>query len=161
MALSLDGSVGNLMSDRILLYPINEDGSVQADMKLPKSAQEICESMVPVYRGQGFVKPWIGYLAVQNGNIVGTCAFKAPLRAGKVEIACFTFPEYEGRGIGTEMVRRLVAITRDVAPDAVIAAQTTTEESPSTKILVKLQFRKLAEVAQTDDGPVWEWELVA
>jgi RimJ/RimL family protein N-acetyltransferase len=44
-----------------------------------------------------------GYLVLENDTIVGTYAFRSPPRNGEVEIAYFTFPEFEGRGFATEM----------------------------------------------------------
>jgi hypothetical protein len=38
--------------------------------------------------------------AIENGQLVGTCAFKTPPKNQQVEIAYFTFPGNEGRGGG-------------------------------------------------------------
>lgn len=49
---------------------------------------------------------WGAYLAVDAGTrlIVGTCAFKSrPSADGEIEIAYFTFEQFEGRGIATAM----------------------------------------------------------
>lgn len=54
-----------------------------------------------------------GYLVLETDTIVGTCAFRSPPRSGEVEIAYFTFPEFEGRGFTTEMARHLAGETRD------------------------------------------------
>ena len=62
------------MNDRIILYPIGEDGTVDGIVgtgtrhELSYVAKDICRSMVSMYQGLGFVKPWIGYLAMQNGQ---------------------------------------------------------------------------------------------
>ena len=47
---------------------------------------------------------WDGYLVVDEDSreVVGSCAFKtAPTDDGTVEIAYFTYPEFEGRGYAT------------------------------------------------------------
>ena len=49
--------------------------------------------------------PWVGYLAydVDANEIVGICTFKDMPEDGMVEIAFYTFPDYEGEGWGTAM----------------------------------------------------------
>ena len=58
--------------------------------------------------------PWLGYLAVKEDdrgiNSASTCAFNAPPDQGVVEIAYFTFPSFEGMGVGGAMVRGLLEI---------------------------------------------------
>ena len=74
----------------------------------------------------------IGYLALQDTNVVGTCAFTASPREGKVEIAYFTFPAFEGRGIGTAMARKLIQIARADVPAIIVTAQTLPRRNAST-----------------------------
>ena len=63
----------------------------------------ILPATADLYRSSGFAPPWIGYVAVSEGRAVGTCAFKCAPVEGRVEIAYFTFPEFEGRGLATAM----------------------------------------------------------
>lgn len=44
------------------------------------------------------------------GVAVGTCGFKSSPDQGRVEIAYFTFPDFEGRGLATAMAGELLAI---------------------------------------------------
>lgn len=46
----------------------------------------------------------------KGGRYVGACAFKSATTEIGVEIAYFTFPEFECKGIATQMARELVAI---------------------------------------------------
>ena len=39
--------------------------------------------------------PWTGYSIVRNGEILGQCAFKSKPINGKVEIAYYTFKQFE------------------------------------------------------------------
>jgi [ribosomal protein S5]-alanine N-acetyltransferase len=128
----------------------DEDGLVRA----------VAESMAGVYRTNGFVRPWIGYLAVEGQTPVGTCGFKSPPQAGRVEIAYFTFPGQEGRGVATAMAGELVHLAQQTDADLVVFAQTLPEENASTAVLKKLGFRLLGPVQHPEDGTVWEWELV-
>src|SRR5438093_730858 len=58
---------------------------------------------------------WGGYLTVDadSATVVGTCGFKSgPSATRSVEIAYFTFPEFEGRGLATAMAEKLIARSR-------------------------------------------------
>ena len=70
-----------------------------------------------------------GYLVLETDTIVGTCAFRSPPRSGEVEIAYFTFPEFEGRGFTTEMARHLIQIVKDTQSGTRIFAFTLPEKS--------------------------------
>jgi RimJ/RimL family protein N-acetyltransferase len=107
----------------------------------------------------GFVPPWIGYVATSAGHAVGTCAFKAAPADGRVEIAYFTFPEFEGRGIATAMATQLVALARAHRPGVIVAAQTLPERNASNAILEKLGFKRAGTAIDAEAGEVWEWRL--
>jgi len=126
---------------------------------LPEAALEALAGTAMLYRDTGFEPPWIGYVAVDEGAIVGTCAFKCAPCDGRVELAYFTFPGHEGRGIATRMCRELVSMARAAEPGVTIAAQTLPEPNASTRVLEKLGFRWHAEIDHPDDGRIWEWRL--
>jgi RimJ/RimL family protein N-acetyltransferase len=119
--------------------------------------RDIVLLMSALYAREGFVTPWIGYLALNDNSYVGMCAFKSPPNSNRVEIACQTFPEYQGRGIGTLMTKELIALARHAQPAVIIAAQTLPEKSASTAILEKNGFELFGELEHPDDGVVWEW----
>lgn len=124
---------------------------------LPEIAREVCAGTAALYQSVGFVPPWIGYLAVAGHTCVGTCAFKSPVQANRVEIAYFTFPEYEGRGYATRMAQALVRLAAEAAPGVLVLAQTLPAEGASTTILKKLGFELAQIVEHPEDGLVWEW----
>ncbi len=103
--------------------------------------------------------PWIGYLALEENQCVGTCAFKSPPQDNRVEIAHFTFPGHEEQGVATRMAQEFVQIAFEAVPELTIAAQTLPEESESSNVLKKLGFQFAAELEHPDDGKVWEWRL--
>lgn len=142
------------------LIGINIDGKPQELISLSEIAQEICKATSAIYQVSGFVPPWIGYLTVKDGELVGTCAFKTPPQNGRVEIAYFTFPDYEGKGIATNMASHLIEIARKNAEGIIVFAQTLPEENASTAILKKLGFQLIGEVIHPEDGRVWEWEIL-
>jgi ribosomal-protein-alanine N-acetyltransferase len=140
--------------------PIERDGTVRghADM-LPEVALDAVRATVHLYERVGFVEPWIGYLARAGDAVVGTCGFASPPAGGRVEIAYFTFPPFEGRGIATAMAAALVAVAERHRPPLVIAARTLPERGASHAILTKLGFRHVETLEHPEDGTVWEWQL--
>jgi RimJ/RimL family protein N-acetyltransferase len=141
------------------LLRIKRDGTVGFTGDLPAALREACAMTAAWYGSAGFAPPWTGYCAVRDGIPVGTCAFKSAPREDGVEIAYFTLPAFEGRGIATAMARALVDIARAAQPDIVVTAQTLPEENASTVILRKLGFARAGTAQDPDAGEVWEWHL--
>ena len=113
------------------------------------------------YEPAGSYPPWMGCLVLQEDTIVGTCAFRSPPRNGEVEIAYFTFPEFEGRGFATKMARHLIEIAQATVPGIRIFAFTLPEKNVSNRILGKLGFNFAGETRDEDDRVVWRWQLSA
>jgi [ribosomal protein S5]-alanine N-acetyltransferase len=128
---------------------------------LPAAALEVCSTTAALYRRTGFVPPWTGYLAVLGMEVVGTCAFAAPAANGQVEIAYYTFPAHEGRGVATAMAQKLVALARATDPRITVMAQTAAATNASNAILRKLGFAFAGAVPHAEEGEVWEWHLPA
>jgi [ribosomal protein S5]-alanine N-acetyltransferase len=122
-------------------------------------ARDVCHKTAGLYEPAGSYSPWMGYLVLENDIIVGTCAFRSPPRNGEVEIAYFTFPEFEGHGFATEMARQLIQIVKDTEPRTRIFAFTLPEKSASNRILQKLGFGFARETRDEDGLVVWRWEL--
>ncbi len=159
---------GNFAShpDSVALRPrpdlvrIDQDGVPEAfTQALSDAARGACMASAALYRTAGFVPPWVCYLCLVDGLCVGTCAFKSAPRGDQVEIAYFTFPEFEGRGYATAMAQRLIEMARAEVPAMVVVALTLPEENAATKVLRKLGFRLVGRVRHPEDGEVWEWEL--
>lgn len=143
------------------LLPIRADGTLaDTSLPVPAIAQEVVASFAQLYVPDS-IPPWLGYLAELDGVLVGSCAFKTPPREGAVEIAYFTFPENEGRGIATAMARELIALAHAADPSVCVFAQTLPRPSASTHILQRLGFVHTRDVQHPDDGLVWEWHLPA
>ena len=141
------------------LIEINESGTRPATIRPNAALEPVIEAMLGLYRREGFVRPWTGYIAVADATPLGTCGFKSPPVEGRVEIAYFTFPENEGNGIGTAMARELVRIAKGEDQSLTVIAQTLPKESASTGILKKVGFRRTGSVEHPEDGTVWEWEF--
>lgn len=104
---------------------------------------------------------WGGYLAVDVATnfVVGTCAYKgAPDGDATVEIAYFTFPNFERRGFATAMARELELQVRESEEVERIVAHTLPEESPATRVLRRLEYSQAGDITDPEDGPIWRWE---
>lgn len=131
-------------------------------LDLPLEAREALDATRLMYAAEGaYQPPWISYLAIVDGEACGICSFKSPPTKEGVEIAYYTFPHYERRGLGGAMARELVRIARAEQPKVTIMAETLAKESPSTKILVRLGFERIGELEDPGDGTLWVWKLDA
>lgn len=140
------------------MIEILEDGTPAREIpELSVIAGEILEYTVTMYREKGFESPWLAYLAVVDGNCVGTCAFKSAPVDGQAEIAYFTFPGHEGQGVATAMVERLIEQRTAHDPSVVLVAQNLPESGASTRVLEKSGFMRTGELCHSSDGLVWEW----
>ena len=104
---------------------------------------------------------WDGYFAVDPNTreVVGNCAFKGqPTDEGIVEIAYFTYPEFEGQGYATSMARKLIALAASCPTVTRVIAHTLPEPNASTRVLEKIAMTFFGEVIDPDDGAVWRWQ---
>jgi RimJ/RimL family protein N-acetyltransferase len=144
-----------------LLASEPEEFAAEYDIHLHEVAQAVAQHSLAFMKSFPWeTSPdWFGYLVVEGETrqLVGTCSLKGPPVDGTVEIACFTFPGFEGRGIGTEMARFLVERAGALPDVATVLAHTAAETSASTRILEKIGMHFAGE--DRDDGlPVWRWE---
>ena len=143
----------------IRLVAITQSGEPGEAIALPSGIAEVMSATAAMYQSSGFEPPWIGYLAISEGSIVGTCAFKASPTHGRVEIAYFTFSGYEGRGFATAMAKHLVSIAKAERTGIVVTAQTLPVRNASNNILEKLGFKLAGRTTDAEAGEVWEWHL--
>lgn len=148
------------MNGDLSLVPIDGDGIPRGYRGvLSEVTAEVLRATVRLYESVGFREPWIGYLALAGSTPVGTCSFKSPPVDGRVEIAYYTFPGLEGRGLATAMAAELIVITRRNEPSVIVAAQTLPVRNASHRVLEKLGFRHVSTIDHPEDGEVWEWQL--
>lgn len=141
------------------LIEIGQTGDLRETISQSDVLRSIVEATVDLYERGGFIRPWIGYVAVMDEVSVGTCGFKSPPVNGGVEIAYFTFPARESQGIATWMARELVRIAKQTDASLKVIAQTLPVGNASTAVLKKVGFRFAGPVDHPEDGLVWEWEL--
>jgi RimJ/RimL family protein N-acetyltransferase len=121
-------------------------------------AAELVATTVQAYQAAGYVPPWIGYLAVAQGHVVGRCAFKGPPRNSTVEITVFTLPRFEGKGYATAMARELVAIAHGSGNPPRVAAQIPAVEGAASSVLRKAGFVRTGTFHHPHTGKLWNWE---
>jgi RimJ/RimL family protein N-acetyltransferase len=139
------------------LVPISRSGDVDSKIALSETPRSVISHTVEMYGRGGYVEPWIGYLAAEAESWVGCCGFTGSPVDGTVEIAYFTFPEFERRGIATGMAQRLIRIATESDPIVSLVAHTLREENASNHILKKLGFVFAGALEHPEDGKIWEW----
>ena len=144
-----------------LIAIARDGGPGESVPHLPPPALEALASTAKLYRDAGFEPPWVSYVAVEDESCVGICAFKSAPHNNRVEIAYFTFPGHEGKGIATRMAKSLIEIALSVAPRLLVTAQTLAGENASTAVLRKLGFQMARELDDPEDGKLWDWHLGA
>lgn len=141
------------------LLPIHKDGTIDGvDVHSDPNLVAVIPENIANYEREGYEFPWIAYAATENGTVVGACAFKTPPANGRVEIAYFTFPQFENHGYATHMAQCLVQIAEDTDDSIQVIARTLPIMGPSASVLKKCGFQKTGEVLHPEDGLVWEWE---
>jgi len=105
----------------------------------------------------GFNKPWVGYLAFNNNQVVGTSGFIGQPEDGKVEIAYWTFKEFEGYGIASFVCKQLITIAKATDLDIIITAKTAPEHNASTKVLRNNGFTFTKIIQDDEIGDAWFW----
>src|ERR1035441_550372 len=119
-----------------LLSTEPEEFAAKYDVRLHEVAQAVAQHSLAFLKTFPYETPpeWFGYLVVEGETrqLVGTCSLKGPPVEGVVEIAYFTFPGREGRGIGTEMARFLVERAQTLRDVTAVIAHTAAEPNAST-----------------------------
>jgi RimJ/RimL family protein N-acetyltransferase len=144
-----------------LLASDPEDFAAEYDVRLHEVAQAVGRQSLAFMKTFPYeTSPdWFGYLVMEGETrqLVGVCSFKGPPADGVLEIAYFTFPGFEGRGIGTEMARFLLQRAAMLPDVSAIIARTAAESNASTRILEKIGMRFAGE-EQEEGMAVWRWQ---
>ncbi len=139
------------------IIQLNEDKT--NEIYSSPDCQQLISSMNESYPKIGFNKPWVGYFVFKNNQVVGTGGFIGQPKDGKIEIAYWTFKEFEGQGIASFVCKELITISKRTDLSIVITAKTAPEYNASTKILQNNGF-EFSEVVQDHEiGDAWLWTL--
>jgi RimJ/RimL family protein N-acetyltransferase len=100
------------------------------------------------------------FIEVEVRALVGFGGFKGPPSAdGVVEIGYAIAPAFRGQGLATDAVGQMVQRALADPGIRVIDAHTLGHDNPSTRVLQKAGFLKMAEIEDPDEGPIWQWRL--
>jgi ribosomal-protein-alanine N-acetyltransferase len=131
------------------------------DQKRPEFSNAVQFDLFTTYAAYyekiGFKPPWVGYFIMQQNQVVGTCGFTGKPNGGRVEIAYWTFPEFQGNGIASFACKELIVLSKNADPKVIITAKTSPEHNASTKILQRNGFEFQGIVNDDDIGVAWEW----
>ena len=137
-----------------------QDFADEHGLHLHELSQSVAQHSLEFMRTFSLETPadWFGYMVVEAGTqqMVGTCSFKGPAVDHAVEIAYFTFPGFEGRGIATAMTGFLLERAVHLPGVTAVIAHTAAEPGASTRILEKQGFTRTGAVEE-DGAPVWLW----
>ena len=142
---------------KLKIIELNIDKS--NDIYSSDNCQMLLKTYDNYYQKIDFNLPWVGYFVVRQNEIVGSCGFTGQPKEGKVEIAYWTFKEFEGQGIASFSCKELVSISRQTDPTITITAKTAPEYNASTKILQNNGFEFIEIVQDHEIGDAWLWEL--
>lgn len=133
------------------------------DRSKEEYASPDCQQLISMYEAYypitGFNLPWVGYFVVRQDKIVGSCGFVGQPKGGRVELAYWTFKEFEGQGIASFACKELVAIAKHTNHNLTITAKTAPEKNASTRILEKNNFEFTGIVQDDEIGDAWLWTL--
>ena len=139
--------------------------TLSEDRTLKIYSSEDCQKLLEMYKifysKLGFNIPWIGYFIMKDERIVGSCGFKGTPKIGKVEIAYWTFREFEGQGVASFACRELITIAFKSNSRIIITAKTQPENNAATKVLQKNGFKFLGRIKgrNLDTVTAWKWAL--
>lgn len=142
------------------LIPIDIDEAKNVRFKNIPECLPILAVYPAFYKKIGYTKPWIGYFfSTENTEIVGLGGYKSKPKNGSIEIAYGTFTEFEGKGIGTEICRQLILLSKQTDSTLRITARTFLKDNSSAAILKENGFISMGTVHDEEDGDVWGWEF--
>lgn len=125
-------------------------------------SDEVSPAFLARLRAAKGTNPWHQGFAVvhrESRSVIGNAGFKGPPDGdGVVEIAYGIVPGYEGRGYATEAAAALVSFASESGAVRVVRAHTLPEVNASGTVLTRCGFRRVEDVVDPEDGPVWRWE---
>jgi len=133
----------------------------QEDKSSKRYSSINCQQLLTMYENfyneNDFIMPWVGYFIIKQETVVGSCGFVGQPKDGKIEIAYWTFREYEGQGIASFACKELISIAYQTDSTLLIIAKTAPEENASTKILKNNNFEFTRIFQDEEIGTAWLW----
>ncbi len=101
-----------------------------------------------------FYTLWTAISIADNVLVGDICFVGEPNDAGEVEIGYGTYPDFQGKGYMTEIVKGMIIWVRKQPYIKTILASTDKTNIASSKVLIKNQFVQCGENETT-----WHWKL--
>ena len=103
------------------------------------------------------------YYVVRNGDqaVVGSCGFKGPPKNGSVEIGYGVAPDCRNEGLATEAVRALLGLAFESGQVQEVLAQVSPANLSSTRVVLKLAFKRAGEQVDHDNELLVQWVAAA
>lgn len=140
------------------LIPLDPENRISGGAFLNEKCDEMYSVYSDYYKNIGFHPPWIGYFVFGDGKVKGMCGFTGAPVDGKVEIAYYTFEDFQGSGVATKAASLLMQIVKNQDFRLNVFAKTAPAYNASTTILKKLGFSKTGVVQDHEIGDAWLWE---
>ncbi|MBI1307005.1 MAG: GNAT family N-acetyltransferase [Bacteroidetes bacterium] len=137
--------------------PLRYDEDRNNELFATPECQMLLDMYEKYYPENGFNPPWIAYLILQNNQVLGTGSFTGSPINNEVEIAYWTFTQFEGKGVASFICGELIRIAKTEIPQIKIVAKTSPEENASTSILKKYHFTFQKVVQDHEIGDAWLW----
>jgi [ribosomal protein S5]-alanine N-acetyltransferase len=102
---------------------------------------------------------WWMHFFISGDALVGSGGFVGPPQDGVVEIGYELAPAFRGNGLGIAAAGALVEKARATGAAALVIAHTLAHDNPSTGVLRRLEFQRIRELVDPEEGPIWRWEL--
>lgn len=141
------------------LRPLELNENKQLKIFNSPECQQLLKIYDEYYPKIGFNFPWVAYLIIKENKVVGSCSFTGKPINGKVEIAYWTFKEFEGKGTASFACKELVSIAKKENSNIILTAKTMPENNASTKILENNGFTFSKIVQDKEIGDAWFWTL--
>ncbi|MGC4089970.1 MAG: GNAT family N-acetyltransferase [Polyangiaceae bacterium] len=122
----------------------------------PEALPVICSSYAANPKGH----PWgsLFFIEPKARALIGFGGFKgAPSSDGVVEIGYAVAPAFRGQGLAGDAVEQMVQRAFTDATVRAVDAHTLGHSNPSTRVLEKSGFQKIAEFEEPNDGMIWQW----
>lgn len=155
-------NVSLLLVDRDKLASLAADSSVLGDMSISSSslpppflmelaARRMSDGMNPVW-GSFYL-----FVSEELRLVVGAGGYKGPPCAGRVEVGYNVGTAFQGRGIATLAVGKLVETGFTLPEVTEIFAETSVANAASRRVVEKAGFRRIGSRMSEDDGEVDQW----
>jgi RimJ/RimL family protein N-acetyltransferase len=106
---------------------------------------------------------WTALFVLDEPRVVcGAGGFRGPpSQDGMVEIGYSIAPAWRGKGLATAAAHELVRISLADPRVVYVQAHTLAQPNPSTRVLEKAGFRRVAQLIDPMEhpGPIWRWRL--